>query len=203
MAGGEKPGQVRIGVTGHRFLAEVAKLRESIERALHLIEQRYPGCRLAAVSPLAEGADRLVAHAVLERGGSLIVPLPLPAEDYLTDFTAKASQAEFRALLALAAEVIELPATPTRNEAYEQVGLWVLDHSDALIAVYDGKPAQGRGGTAEIAALAIERGLPVLHIKAGNRKPGTTQPTSLGPEQGELVLHNLQPASGSGNSTPA
>ena len=31
----------------------------------------------------------------------------------------------------------------------------------------------------------------VLHIKAGNRKPGTTEPTTLGDEQGELVVHNL------------
>jgi hypothetical protein len=33
--------------------------------------------------------------------------------------------------------------------------------------------------------------MPVLHIRAGNRKPGTSEPTSLGDRQGELVTHNL------------
>jgi len=135
---------VRIGVTGHRFLAEVDKLRAGIERALNEIGRAFPEHKLVVVSPLAEGADRLVAEAVLERGGDLVVPLPLPTGDYLQDFEAEESKAEFRQLLARAAEVIELPATPTRNEAYEQVGLYVLDNCDVLITVYDGQPSQGR-----------------------------------------------------------
>lgn len=132
-----------------------------------------------------------MAEAVLERCGDLIVPLPLPVEDYSQDFGFEESKAEFRQLLERAAEVIELPATPTRNEAYEQVGLYVLDNCDVLMAVYDGQPSQGRGGTAEIVERALQRGMPVLHVKAGNRRPGTNEPTSLGEEQGELVIHNL------------
>ena len=90
-----------------------------------------------------------------------------------------------------ATEVLELPATPTRNEAYQQVGLYLLDHCDVLVAVYDGKPAQGQGGTADTVGCALARGMPVFHIKAGNRKPGTNEPTTLGEEQGELEVYNL------------
>ncbi len=183
---------VRIGVTGHRFLAEIGKLRAEVDRALDDIERAFGGHKLVVVSPLAEGADRLVAEAVLQRGGDLTVPLPLPVEDYLQDFESQESKAEFRQLLERAAEVIELPATPTRNEAYEQVGLYVLDNCDVLIAVYDGQPSQGRGGTAEIVERALQRGMPVLHVKAGNRRPGTREPTSLGEEQGDLTVHNLR-----------
>ncbi len=184
--------QTRIGVTGHRFLAEVTKLRAAVEDTLSRIENAFPGRRIVVVSPLAEGADRLVARAVLQRkGASLIVPLPLPVDDYMQDFESAESKAEFRSLLDCAAEVMQLPATPTRNEAYKQVGLYVLDNSDVLIAVYDGQPAQGRGGTADIVAQALKRGMPVLHVKAGNRRPGTDEPTSLGEEQGKLVIHNL------------
>ena len=178
-------------MTGHRFLAEVDKLRAGVDRALDEIERAFAGRELQVVSPLAEGADRLVAEAVLQRGGDLVVPLPLPIDDYLQDFEAEESKAEFQRLLERAAEMIELPATPTRNEAYEQVGLYVLDNCDVLIAVYDGQPSQGRGGTADIVERALQRGTPVLHIKAGNRRPGTNEPTSLGEEQGELVIHNL------------
>ncbi len=181
---------VRIGVTGHRFLAEIEKLEAAVEQALDRIEQAFPGCKLIVLSPLAEGADRLVAHAVLRReGGELVVPLP--ADDYLEDFDTAQSKGEFRTLLDQAAEVVELPATPTRDEAYEQVGLYLLDHCDVLIAVYDGKPAQGQGGTADIVQRALDRDMPVFHIKAGNRKPGTNEPTTLGEEQGELEVYNL------------
>ncbi len=182
---------LRVGVTGHRFPAEVERLQAALERALDRVELAFPGRRLVAVSPLAEGADRLVAQEVLGRGGTLEAVMPLPVADYTTDFETEQSKAEFARLLDQAAEVVVLPATATRNEAYEQAGLYILDSSDVLIAIYDGKPAQGRGGTAEIVERALQRNSPVLHVKAGNRRPGTTIPTSLGAEQGELVAHNL------------
>ena len=67
----------------------------------------------------------------------------------------------------------------------------MASNCDILIAVWDGKGAQGQGGTADIVYHARERQVPVCHIKAGNRKPGTNQPTTLGPEQGERVTYNF------------
>lgn len=183
---------IRIGVTGHRFLAELDKLKAAVDEALDRIATAFVGRLLVVLSPLAEGADRLVAHAILQcKGSALVVPLPLPIEEYLHDFNSEQSQAEFFSLLKQASRVTKLPATATRNEAYEQVGLYVLDNSDVLIAVYDGQPAQGQGGTAEIVHRALARGIPVLHIKAGNRKAGTNEATTLGEEQGKLAVHNL------------
>jgi hypothetical protein len=183
---------VKVGVSGHRILAEIEKLEASLSRALRVILESFPGRRMVVVSPLAEGADRLVARAVLGHAGTgLFVPLPLPVDDYLEDFASPESKAEFRELLARAEEIVDLPPAPTRDAAYEQVGEYVLDHSDVLVAVWDGLDAQGQGGTADIVGRALARGMTVIHIKAGNRKPGTTEPTSLGPEQGLLVVHNL------------
>jgi hypothetical protein len=182
---------VVIGVTGHRFLAEQNKLRISVEQALDRIHSAFPDAELVVISPLAEGADRLVAEVSLDRGAKLIAPLPLPKDEYMTDFETAGSKEQFTGLLERAAEVIELPVTETRNEAYEQVGMYVLDNSDVLMAIYDGQPAQGKGGTADIVAQALEREMPVLHIKAGNRKPGTNEPTSLGEEQGRLISYGL------------
>jgi len=182
---------VRVGVTGHRFLAEVDKLRAAVEDALDRVQSAFPNTKMAIVSPLAEGADRLVAKAGLARGAKLTVPLPLPVADYVTDFRTDRSKQQFRRLLEQAGEVMVVAATEDRNEAYAQVGLHVLDESDVIIAIWDGQPAQGEGGTADIVRRALDRGMPVLHIKAGNRKPGTTTPTTLGDEQGELLVHNL------------
>jgi len=54
----ETKGIVAIGVTGHRFLAEVDKIAAGVDEALRRIEEAFPGKLLAVISPLAEGADR-------------------------------------------------------------------------------------------------------------------------------------------------
>lgn len=177
---------VRIGVTGHRFLAEVDKLVAAVDEAIRQLEATFPDSRFTIVSSLAEGADRLVARRVLlQRGAQLIVPLPLPLADYVSGW---ASQHEFWELLAQAVQVIDLPPQATHEAAYDALGRYVLDHCDVLVAIWDGQEAQGQGGTGSIVAEARRRGLPLAWIRAGNRRPGTEEPTSLGEEQGRLTL---------------
>jgi hypothetical protein len=196
---------LKIGITGHRFLMDVDKIKAGIQRALDTIETKFPDSFFAIFSLLAEGADRIVAEEIRERFGEgtrLIAVLPLPKDDYVTDFdpvddTPEAQYEsrevirEFEYYLDVATDVIEMPPTRTRNEAYEAAGQFVADNCDILIAVWDGKGAQGQGGTADIVYHARERQVPVCHIKAGNRKPGTNEPTTLGPEQGERVTYNF------------
>jgi hypothetical protein len=50
--------ELRIGVTGHRFLSEVGKLTAGVDRALAEFERVYPGRAWTIYSPLAEGADQ-------------------------------------------------------------------------------------------------------------------------------------------------
>lgn len=186
---------ITIGVTGHRILTDAELINAGIDTALDHIEKRFPGENLAVMSSLAEGADRLAAHRVLSRpNAKLIAPLPFSQEDYETDFEAEGSKAEFRKLLSRAAEVIELKLPARRDEAYEAAGLYVLDHCDVLLAVWDGRDAQGRGGTGEIVSHARERNLPIAWVHAGNRKAGTNEPTTLGSEQGTVTFENFPTA---------
>ena len=187
-------GEVLIGVTGHRCLAEQEKLTAGIDAALRTIGGAYPGRTLTLLSPLAEGADRLVADAVLRLpGGRLVALLPLPRADYMEDFASFESKAEFLRLLARAAQAIEFPSA-TRREAYAAVGREIVERSDALVAVWDGQGAQGLGGTAEVVAYARSLGKPLVIVRAGNRKPGTDEPTSLGAAQGQLIVERLDRA---------
>jgi hypothetical protein len=123
---------------------------------------------LRVVSPLAEGADRLVAKAGLAHGAELVTPLPFPRALYMRDFETAASREEFDALLALATEVVELDGSRAsdadRKAAYEKVGDRVVDESDLLIALWDGAEAAGRGGTANVVARARRNGLPVVWL---------------------------------------
>lgn len=185
---------VAIGITGHRFLAEVDKLRLGLDEASVRLGELFPGT-WTVISALAEGADRLVANRLLAREGSrLVAVLPLPRGDYETDFETTASRAEFANLLARAEEVVEVPPRVDRDGAYEAGGQTVLDLSDVLVAVWDGQGAQGLGGTGGIVAQARERGLPVVWVHAGNRRPSTQEPTTLGPEQGRVTYERLPPA---------
>jgi hypothetical protein len=198
---------VRIGVTGHRVLADTSRVKAGIEEALRRIETASPGSPIVVVSPLAEGADRLVAGCVLDRRpeARLVAVLPMFADAYAKDFASPESRAEFEQLLGRATCCIELPTAPTRGESYETAGVAVLDQSDVLIAVWDGKKGQGRGGTAGVVRLARERGVPIAWVHAGNRNPHTTEPTSLGAEQGRVTFENFEavgPAAPAGKADP-
>lgn len=194
---------ITIGVTGHRFLAEVDKIMPAIDHALDKIEDDFGNRPLTILSSLAEGADRLVVQQAMKRGNtSLFVPLPLPKDEYLSDFRSPSSQKAFLRLLEQAEEVITLPAASTREEAYQAAGLYILDHADILIAIWDGQGAQGTAGTGEIVAEARQRELPMVWIHAGNRKPGTEQPTTLGEEQGVVTFERFPSCHNQGTRSP-
>jgi hypothetical protein len=168
---GRIPFTFRIGVTGHRDLANPESLRAPIGEALRRMEESLPvssgaGLTPVVVSALAEGADRLVAHEVLADGDArLEVALPLPAGEYVKDFKTEASIEEFHCLLAQSADPPwQAPDGLDRDEAYERAGRYVVDRCDALIALWDGEESRGRGGTAEIVGYAMERGVPIAWV---------------------------------------
>ena len=185
---------VAIGVTGHRILTEVDRLEAGLEEVVRRLETAFPG-PWTVVSALAEGSDRLVAHRLLAREGTrLVAVLPLERRDYETDFESEASRREFADLLARADQVVDVPPQPSRDEAYEVGGRAMLERADVLVAIWDGQGAQGRGGTGAVVAEAREHGIPLAWVHAGNRRPGTEEPTSLGNEQGEVSFERLAEA---------
>lgn len=189
---GQTSNTVRVGVSGHRFFARPDLIAAGVDRAVDKIEKSFPGRSLAVVSSLAEGADRLVANRVLNRkSAALIAVLPLAQEDYLTDFSSEQSKREFLELLRHAATVIDLPAKPSREQAYRAAGEAIIKQIDVLIAVWDGRAAQGPGGTGEIVARARARMIPLAWVHAGNRKPGTNIPVALGAEEGEVTYERF------------
>jgi len=184
---------IRIGVTGHRVLTDVEKIEAGVAQALQRIELEFPGESLTVISALAEGADRIVARAVLERPGArLIAPLPLSKSDYITDFKSPESRAEFLSLLDRAEDVIEVKPVTSRDEAYEIVGDYVIQHSDVLVAIWDGRDPQGRGGTGAIVERARARRLPTAWVHAGNRDPESHEPMSLGVKQGLVSFERFK-----------
>ena len=92
---------VAIGVTGHRKLINEAQLLPGLDRVFDQIQATFPNSEITIISPLAEGADRLVAsYAMANYDADLVVPLPLKASEYMQDFLLESSKAEFSSLLA-------------------------------------------------------------------------------------------------------
>lgn len=147
----------RLAITGHRGLpADTERLVDAALRATVL--ERTDG-ELVGLSCLADGADTLFARAILDAGGKLIVIVPamqyrdgLPAEHHPI----------YDALLAQATEVIRLDHTESDPQAHMDASLHMIDQADELIAVWDGEPARGYGGTADVVHAAQEYGIAVI-----------------------------------------
>src|SRR5215472_4267946 len=98
-----------LGVTGHRDLRkeDVVELERRVRDLTDQLHNDYPHTSLRLLSPLAEGADRLVARVALESDVELFVPLPVPRDDYERDFPETSD--EFNSLLGRATAVLNLP----------------------------------------------------------------------------------------------
>lgn len=126
-----------------------------------------------ALTALAEGADRIFADAALALGYQVEALIPFGSADYETTFADPAETPRYRALMSKAARVEALPGNlPDATVAYEAVGRTCVDRCDILVAVWDGKPAAGRGGSPDIIDYALRRGRPVVWIDAArDRRP--------------------------------
>jgi hypothetical protein len=187
----------RVGITGHRKLEDAVSLRREVEKVLDAVEAalKQAGAKqadgtqmfaegdplIAIVSPLADGADRMLANIAVERGYELRAPLPFDPEEYKKDFSAESAK-EFDTLLKRAnggvAEVSDRPTTPEeRDRAYWNVGQFVARNCDLLIAIWNGAPAQGLGGTQQIVDLACsdDVGVPTVHIDSTLKNPVRTR----------------------------
>jgi len=155
-----------IGITGHQRLQdEVAWdwVRCAIEAALSEIP-----APLIGASSLAIGADQHFGELVLARGGALRVVLPFPT--YIETFEPGEQRERYQSLLGQATDVAVLPARATKEESYLAAGVRIVDISDRMLAVWNGRKAEGLGGTGDVVLYAKRTGKPILHIDPTRRE---------------------------------
>ena len=145
----------RIGITGHRGLAPEVT---AWVRAALTADLLQAGDGLVGVTCLADGADQLFARAVLRSGGRLHVIVP--ARRYREDLPA-ACHGEYDELLAAATAVERLDHEESTEQAHMDASAAMIGQVDRLVAVWDGLPARGFGGTADVVDLARDHGIPV------------------------------------------
>jgi hypothetical protein len=147
---------MNIGITGHQELSDSVWVKQKI---LEVLRSQSPP--LMGITSLAVGADQLFAYAMLECNGTLLIIVPFG--DYIDGFEAESRQ-DYKHLLDKAKAVEVLKGTSSHEEAYFIAGKRVVDLSDLLVAVWDGKPAAGLGGTGDVVEYAKSQGKRHVHI---------------------------------------
>lgn len=150
---------MRIAISGHRGLP--ADTERLVDNEIRELLAGGPVHELTGISCLADGADQLFARAVLDIGGRLEVVVP--AEQYRDGLPAE-SRATYDELLSQAIRVVQLKHVESTEQAHMDASRAMLDTADRLYTVWDGKPARGYGGTADVVALARELGVEVQVI---------------------------------------
>ena len=64
----------------------------------------------------------------------------------------------------MASAVTVLEKRQSKQESYLEASKKVVDAADLLLAVWDGKPAKGLGGTADIVRYARQELKQVIHV---------------------------------------
>lgn len=148
-----------VAITGHQAWPTEADaaIRAGITAALASAAPPLTGA-----TSLAAGADQLFARMVLQNGGALRVVVPCAR--YGEAFTSSSALREYESLLALATTTEQLPYAQPSEDAYARAGYRVVDLCDLLVAVWDGAPARGKGGTGEVGKYARQQGRPVAVV---------------------------------------
>jgi len=201
----------RVGLVGHRpnrlprDAARLTQLRQTIYAILDQLRREAAALSqgpvlLSAITPLAEGSDRIFAGEALALGYALNCPMPFRQEEFEKDFLPPTaleqdSLTRFRALLERARKgpgltVLELHGMRAQApEAYAAANKALVEQSDLLIAVWDGGPAAGHGGTVDAIQDALGRPMPVIWIDA--RAPDQWRRLSAMPENTSATRSRL------------
>jgi hypothetical protein len=167
---------------------ETACLAE-LDRHKGLYAEPFP--RINLITSLADGTDALAIKLCAkfrqnqphphtenempsEDGWTSIGIIPCPEEQNIELLRSTTppenienALAQHKAARAAANEVITLPTTRSKDKnGFVRAGNLMLRQIDLLVAVWDGQVEGSAGGTADLVAIALEDGIPVVWIAA-------------------------------------
>jgi hypothetical protein len=154
-------GPKTAGITGHQDLSGTEWVHQCLRKVLS--EQNVR----SGITSLARGADQIFADCLLAAG--LQFQVVLPCRRYEDAFSDAESRQNYQRLLALATGVETLDYDEPSEVAFFAAGRRVVELSDVMIAIWDGAPAKGLGGTADVVDYARARDEDVFHINPERR----------------------------------
>lgn len=148
---------MRVGITGHRGLSK--EIEGQVRSMLTDRAATFDSRDLIGISCIADGPDSWWAQTVLDVGGSLEVVIP--AEQYREGLPAW-HHTEYDHLLSHASDTHPTGMKESTSQAHQAGSEILVGLSDALLAIWDGLPARGYGGTADVVSYAERVGVPVI-----------------------------------------
>ena len=166
-----------VAVTAHRDLvaSEVPAIESRLERFFQDLATEFPDLPLLLLTPLAAGGDQLAARVAQRLGIPFAAILPMERSEYEKDFRDAASLSVFRSLLDQAAWVTCLPgvagAAPPHDDAnravqYAQLGVFLSNHCQILLALWDGREGDRLGGTGQVVRYHLTAVMPGFEADA-------------------------------------
>jgi hypothetical protein len=158
----------RLGIVGHRYLANTETVSFVAENAFAILMRlQAEHENLRVISAIAEGADTIFAEAAVE----LNIPLEIvrPFEEYAIDFTTPSAKQRYEKLRSRACSETILAHAGRSDTAYLAGMYWIVDNCSLVVAVWDGSPARGSGGTGDAIERAVLMDCDWIHINVANR----------------------------------
>ncbi len=174
------PPRYIIGFTGHRSGIEPEAVKNGLRQALADVQRRAiaQGGQAELFGSVAEGSDVICVEVARELDMPLHLILPLPENEFMGDFTSQAARDRSQRQVDIARRdpqrnsVRVAPGENTRPECYFNLAMVMLQSCDVLIAVHNGQPAAGLGGTGDVVAHASTMAIPTVVI---DPKSGSVQ----------------------------
>jgi hypothetical protein len=151
-----------VGFSGHRALENPEGVARTIAAELEALQRDATG-EWIAVSSVAEGGDQIFIREARQLGISWHAILPLPRSEFAKDFSVEHWSVVER-VLAQAEHVRVITENGTRDDAYLDCGMETANAADVLLVVWNGEPARGRGGTADVVHYAKSLRKPIIII---------------------------------------
>jgi len=154
---------VKIGVVGHRFLESETTKKFVTNQCMIILEEAQRKYKdVIALSAIAEGADIIFAETALLL--KIVLHTVKPFKKYINDFEKTSSKHRYINLQQKAKKQIELPYINRSEKAYYEAMQWVLNNSDILVAIWDGKEMNTKAGTAAAVKQVIANNNAWIHI---------------------------------------
>lgn len=149
----------RLGFTGHRNLGHPDQVQWVDWTLRAAIVSLQPACGYTC---LAVGADQLFVQTLV----ALQIPYVaiVPCLKYEDSFPDSSSLQTYKHLHDLAQSHIIMDFIEPNEEAFAAAGRYLVETTEHLIAVWDGLPAKGPGGTGDVVEYARAQNLPIIHI---------------------------------------
>jgi hypothetical protein len=156
---------MKVGFTGHQEIGP--PLTVNWLSSVMLDAVRDYGVTLG-VTCLAAGADQLYAGLLCKQDIPYIAVVP--SKDYEDTFSNKEHLENYKELLSHAQEVIKLRFPKPSELAFFEAGKEVVNCSEMIFAVWNGKPARGLGGTGDIVEYALSNNRRIVHFNVVTRE---------------------------------